>query len=149
MPKITNTEIKDIGFTAEMFNKTNETALNTFIDSIITEQSDILEGRIGSTLYASTTTPTSTYVKRAEKCLVAAELLTIRINYIVGNIDGENGSDVVRIRNNIEAYMDKAEEFILKLVSGISVDDGGFAFSAVSSSHFDNDTVLSGLEDNF
>lgn len=145
MPKTTASEILDLGFTPEMFRK-NDSTINAYIDAVIIKKSKILEGRIGSTSYASATSPTQDYVKRAEECIVAAELLQRRINVIVGNLEGAEGLDLFKIRRNREEYVEEAEALIQKIVSGVTADSSVFATGVLETSHFNETSSLGGLE---
>lgn len=147
MAKNTNTDIKDLGFTKEMFKQADDSALNTYIDAILAEQTKILEGRLGSTIYDSTTSPEQDYVKRAEKALVAAEMVGRRINIILNNIAGagqeiETGNE----EKQKERYASEAEKWITRLIAGMSADSGDFASGVLETTHFESTTTLGGLE---
>jgi hypothetical protein len=145
MPKTNAQEMIDLGFVPEIFKK-DEMSFPEYADPIISEQSVILEGRIGSTLYASTTSPTKDYVKRAEKCLSAAELVQRRINIILGNAVGAGQEiDVSHEGAQKKAYRDEAEDWISKLTSGITSDVSDFASGVLVTSHFETG-ALSGEE---
>lgn len=136
MAKITATDITDLGFIKEMFPKLAPTdaAFTTFINGIIAEQAEILEGLVGSSVYASTTLPTSTRVKRAERCLVAAEMVQRRINVILGNsIAVGQEIDISHEGAQKKAYATEAEALITKLGGN---DD--YAGGVNESSHFDD-----------
>ncbi len=137
MPKTTASEIKDLGFNPQMFRKEDNT-FDAYLDDVITEKSVILQGRIGSTTYASSTSPTKDYVKRAEKCLVAAELLQRRINFMLGNVEGEEGSDLAKARQSKKEYLEEAEALIVKIVAGITTDNDNFTSGVLETSHFES-----------
>lgn len=146
MAKITAQQIIDLGFTFAMFNMDNNTDFTVFIDAIITEQADILLGRVGSAAYNSTTAPTNKYVERAEKCLSAAELVQRRINIILGNVTGAGREiDVSHEGAQKKAYLDEADRWISKIISGVTSDSNDFASGVLVTSHFDS-TTLSGEE---
>ena len=139
MAKNTANDITGLGFTAEMFGETAKPDFLSFIDGILSEQSVILEGRTGSSRYAATTSPVKDYVKRAEKCLVAAELVQRRINIILGNTVGAGREiDISHEAAQKKAYLDEAEMWITKLVGGISADTGDFASGVLITSHFND-----------
>jgi hypothetical protein len=140
MPKNTAADITDLGFTKEMFGKEDDTAFEAFITAIISEQAGILEGRIGSTLYADTSLPNATYNKRAEKCFVAAEMVQRRINVILGNVVG-NGREIDISHEGAQknAYLREAEQWISRLVSGGGPDSANFASGALVTGHFGDD----------
>ncbi len=117
MVKVTPSDIAFLGFSQALFPSLCETEEDfaTLIQEIITEQSEILESRVGTDVYASTSAPTATYVKRAEKCLVAAELVQRRINIILGNsIGAGNEIDISHEGAQKRAYLDEAERLIAK-----------------------------------
>lgn len=140
MPKITAADIKALGFTYSQFNLATDAAFDTWLAAAIAEQGLLLEGRIGATLYESTTTPASTYVARAEKCLVAAELFQRRSIAIAGNAQ-PNGEEPVTASLDAQQkkYRAEAQELIDRLVAGKSSDDTGFASGVSVTSHFPED----------
>ena len=144
MAKISYQEIKDLGFVQGMYPGLagDETSFNALIASVIAEQAPLLEGRIGSTVYASTTAPTSVYVARAEKCRVAAEMVQRRINIILGNAVG-NGQEIDISHEGAQkkAYLDESEMWIAKLATGVTSDSGEFACGSLVTSHFEEDTA--------
>ena len=116
MAKVTADEIKRLGFIREMFGKivSDENGFTSFVEEVIDEQSSILQGRLGG-LYTSLTDPVAAYTKRAEKCLVAAELVQRRINVILGNAVGAGAEiSVSHETSQKKAYTDEAERLILK-----------------------------------
>lgn len=138
MAKVTNTDIIILGFTKEMFRQATDDSFEEFIDDVITEQSAILSGRIGSTIYASTTSPAKDYVKRAEKCLVTAEMLQCRINIIVGNVTGAGQEfDTLNEAKQKAAYIDEADKLVIEKLS-----DGDFASGVLETDHFDSVSEL-------
>lgn len=136
MAKVVVEEINDLGFIAEMFGK-DAAAFDALISDVITEQAIILEGRVGADLYASTASPAKDYVKRAEKCLVAAEMVRRRITTILGNVTGAafpistSGEDRQK-----QAYMDEADMWISKVIVGATTDSNDFASGTVLTNHF-------------
>ncbi|MDA8104673.1 MAG: hypothetical protein M0Z71_04770 [Nitrospiraceae bacterium] len=138
MAKVINQDIKDLGFTKELFNKADDNSFSTFIDNIIAEQSLILSGRVGSSKYNSTDSPTKDYVKMAEKCLVAAEMVSRRINIILQNIQGsgqEIGTSVEKAQK--KDYVDQAESWIAKIAASVTADSSSFASGVLTTSHFE------------
>lgn len=137
MAKVSAADIKALGFTYGQFNLAAQD-FDAWIDAAIAEQAVILEGRIGSTLYAASAASTAAYVKRAEKCLVAAELYQRRAVAIAGNAQ-PNGEEPVTA--SIDAQQKKfraeAQELIDRLVDGAAADSGGFASGVTVSSHFE------------
>ena len=149
MSKVIQQEIKDLGFTAELLNFKEENAYFYLLDEIIAEQALLLEGRLGSTVYASTTSPTQDYIKRAEKCFVAAEVVQRRINVILGNVIGAGNE--INISHEVaqkKAYLDEAESLLVKISAGITTDDqgGGYAGGVLVTSHFASTSSINGLE---
>jgi len=136
MPKITSIDIQELGFSEESFVGVTDFA--AFVDGIIAEQADLLAARIGDAAYASTTRPISTYVARAEKSLVAAELYQRRFNAIAQDISSADGMDAFKLRRTQEGYAAEAERLIEQIRAGAGTD-GGFSFGTVISSHFPED----------
>lgn len=138
MAKTTAQKIIELGFSGEMFKKDNESEFSDFINDIISEQSVILQGRIGTAVYDSATSPTKDYVEQAEKCLVAAELVQRRINIILGKAVGAGREiDISHEGAQKKAYRDEAEDWIAKLTGGITSDAGDFASGVLVTSHFE------------
>jgi len=140
MPKTAAADIKALGFTFGQFNLATAAEFDAWLDAAIAEQALLLEGRIGSTIYSTTATPASTYVKRAEKCLVAAELFQRRAIAIAGNAQ-PNGEEPVTASLDVQQkkYRTEAQELIDRLVAGSVSDDTGFASGVSVTSHFPED----------
>jgi len=133
MAKVTATDITGLGFIKEMYSSLASTdeEFESLIGEVISEQSAILEDRIGSDVYASTE-PLASSVKRAEKCLVAAELVQRRINVILGNAVGAGQEiNISHEAAQKKAYLDEAEKWIARL------GEGDYAGGVVETSHFD------------
>ncbi len=154
MPKITAKDITDLGFTQAMFSviAKTDTAFGELITGVIAEIALELEGRIGSTAYNDATVPNATYVKLAEKCLTAAEMLQRRINVMVQNVHGggqEFSTDAERKQR--QDYLDKVfgntranppvTGLIEKIVAGSSTDGADFSCGSVVTSHFGDDST--------
>ena len=141
MAKVNAQEIIDLGFSPEMLKEADEGELSALIDEIISEQAPILEGRIGSTNYASAISPTKEYVKRAEKCLVAAELIQRRINIILGNVIGAGQPiDILHEGTQKKIYKEEADSLIEKIIAGGTSDSSDFASGVLTTSHFETET---------
>jgi hypothetical protein len=133
--------IASAGFDNTMFKKDSETELNGFVETIISEQADLLACEIGE-LYDSIDTPYPVYVKRAEKCLIIAELIRRRINVILGSIPGVGREiDLTPEQTQRDKYLEEAEALILRIKSG-SFDESGFSFNTEINSHFVTRTVI-------
>jgi hypothetical protein len=145
VPKITTANITALGFSAGMFALNTE-AFTTMVTDLIDEQAALLEGRIGSTVYASTSNPTAAYVTRAEKCLVAAELLQRRFVILSQEVQAADGMDAFKVRKTRKEYIDEADQLIDRIVNGQSSDSSGYSGSVATSSHFAETTSLGGLE---
>lgn len=140
MAKVTAQNIIDLNFVAEMFGKTSGT-FSAYIDIVITEQAALLEGRIGTTVYGSVTSPTKEYIARAELCLVAAEMILRRMNRILGNVVGTgNALDIDMEKKQRQAYLDEANALVEKIVAGITADTDQLASGVLETSHFETDT---------
>lgn len=138
MAKVTPVDIIDLGFAPEMFRRTDESDLADYIESVITEQSAILEGRIGAAAYASISSPAKDYVKRAEKCLTAAELVQRRINIILNNSIGAGMEiDISHEGAQKKAYKDEANMWIDKIISGMTSDGSDFVLGVLETDHFE------------
>jgi len=137
VPKITEADIAVMGFTAAMFNLDNA-GFTAMAAGVISEQAELLEGRIGSTLYATSAKPDATYVKRAEKCLVAAELLSQRLIILGQEVQAGDGDDAHKIRNTQKQYAAEAELMISRIAAGTSADGSGYSGGVVSTTHSDN-----------
>lgn len=141
MAKIVAQDIIDLNFIAEMFGKTSAN-FNAYIDAVIAEQGKILEGRVGTSSYALTTSPAKEYLARAELCLTAAEMIQRRMNRILGNVVGTgNALDISIERKQRQDYLDEAEELIEKIVSGVTADSSDFASGVLETSHFEESTI--------
>jgi len=145
MSKITKDDITGptgLGFTKELFAPivTDDTAFDGLVDAVIAAQSAELSDRIGATVY--NLAANATYVKKAEKCLVAAELVQRRINISLGNaVANGDKLDTTAFRLQRKDYLDEAEEWIGKLAQGVTTDPtSDFASGALVSSHFDTTT---------
>lgn len=146
MAKVTNADIIALGFTKDMFHQITDQLFATYIDAVIAEVSDILSARVGAATYASTTLPTSVYVKRAEKCLVAAEMWDRRMNILMGAIVGTNlinaqgGKELLTTyeKKQRDDYLAEAEGWLGKILSS------DFATGSVLSTHFEDPAILTG-----
>ncbi len=138
MPKIVTQDIKDLGFTFAMFNKQDETTFGELIDGVIAEAADELEDRIGSAAYALAAN--AVYVKLAEKCMAAAEMVRRRINIILNNMNAAGAEiSTTNERKQREDYLAEAEKWIATVVSGTTTDGQNFACGALITSHFEED----------
>jgi hypothetical protein len=138
MAKNTAQDIIDLGLIPSMFAKKDEGELTDLIDSVIDEQSAIFQGRIGSTAYASATSPTKEYVKRAEKCLIAAEMIQRRINIILGNAVGAGQEiDISQEIKQRELYLDEFDGYTDKIVSGVTSASSDLETGVLITSHFE------------
>ena len=127
----------DLGFIAAMFKK-DDTAFGVFLAAIISEQSTLLQGRIGASNYNDASSPVKDYAKGAEKCLVAADLVQRRITILLGNAQGvgqELGTSEARAQ--MKAYSDQGEALIAKILSGASTGSGSdIEVGTLVSDHF-------------
>lgn len=134
MAKVTSTDIIDLGFTKEMFRKATDDDFEEFIDDIIAEQAAVLEGLVGTSAYASATSPTKDYIKRAERCLVAAELVQRRINIILANVTGAGQEiDVTSEGSQKKQYADEADRWINR------ISNGDYSGSVLETDHFNSE----------
>tara|TARA_B100001964_G_scaffold111305_1_gene124240 strand:+ start:444 stop:860 length:417 start_codon:yes stop_codon:yes gene_type:complete len=137
MPKNEAKDIKSLGFTFEMFSLADDTAFDIFIGEVLDEQAKILEGRLGAETYNAVVSPWQENVKRAEKAMVAAELIGRRINIILSNVSGAGQEiDTKNEEKQRLKYEREAEDLIGKLISGISLEQQGFSSGVLVTSHF-------------
>lgn len=138
MAKVTAQEIQDMGFVPEMFRR-DSINFEEYILDIISEQSGILSAEIGSDTYASTDSGIAAKVKRAERCLTAAELVQRRINVLLGNVKAGAEIDISHEGAQKKAYRDEAAALITALTSssGTSGTGSDFAAGVVVTSHFE------------
>jgi glycerol-3-phosphate dehydrogenase len=141
MSKITKDDIigpTGLGFTKELYSviAADDAAFNTFVEAIITEQAAELAERVGSTVYAAAAN--LTYLKRAEKCLTAAELIQRRINIILANIQATGNEIGTKAEaDQRREYLTQAEGWIAKLAQGITTDPSAdFASGSLVTDHF-------------
>ena len=140
MPKITRTDITNLGFTKDLFTgiigQGGETAFGELLDGIIADESETLADRLGSVYDIGK----ARYVKNAERCLVAAELIRRRINIILANAKA-SGQEITTQNENKQRkdYLDEAEGWIAKIAQGVAGDStkGDFSSGSLVSSHFD------------
>jgi prophage tail gpP-like protein len=138
MSKVTTDEIiTGLVIRPEMFYKQTEQTFPAFVQDVISEQADLLEGRVGSVAYADATKPRATYAKRAEKCMVAAELLKRRRNKVIADAKA-NGEEIKTgsLDTQIRDYSAEAEVWIAKVAAGVTADGGNFASGALVTNHF-------------
>ncbi len=139
MAKNTAAEIADIGFSKEMFGKTTATDYTNFLTAVIASQESLLSGRIGAAAYASASSPTQEYIKQAAACVVAAELCRRRILRLTQEAKNEDGTDAKKLRSSRKEFIAEAEELIVKINAGGTIDGTGFASGVNVSSHFAED----------
>lgn len=128
MAKVTAEDLKKDGHSYESYGSSTD-GFTAVLDEVITEQSSLLVARIGQTAYDSSTF--EAFVKRAERCLCNAELLTRRINYLTQSSGDADGLDVFKIRKSKAEYLNEADDLITRISKGVSTDSTGFASAAV------------------
>jgi len=142
MPKITRDDIigpTGLGFTKELYSviAPDIVAFDVLVDAVISEQAAELAERVGSSVYNDAAR--LNYVKKAEKCLAAAEMVQRRINIVLGTRGGlGEPSDTRSEQQQRKDYLDQAEIWISKLAQGITVDPpSDFAVRVITSSRFE------------
>ncbi|MDH4319880.1 MAG: hypothetical protein OEV73_00125 [Desulfobulbaceae bacterium] len=141
MGKVSLDDIKNLGFTPEQFSLTAAT-FDAWLQGVIDEQAMLLEVRVGATAYASAVTATAAYVKRAEKCLVAAELFQRRIVSIAGNaVPNGQEPETTALDKQKRAMLAEAQGLIDRLAASAVSDASDFACGAVITSHFEDDNA--------
>jgi hypothetical protein len=139
---LTETDIKNLGFFAEMFRCKNPAEFTTLVTAHIARQESILKVRLGDALFASSDPEVANLVERASECLVAAELINVRITIKRAQI-AQSGVDV-SVKDDLQQrkeYLDEAEKTITRLSSGASPDVGDYAGGVLETSHFDGITL--------
>ncbi len=156
MSKISHSDIlgpTGLGFTKEMFGGivSGDQQFSDLVDAIIAEKAPELEGRIGSSVYSDAAQPNATYVKLAEKYLVAAELVDRRINVLLGQSVGAGQEiDTTAARKQKQDYLDKVYGndkaippvigLVEKIVTGSGTDGENFACGSLVTGHFGDET---------
>lgn len=135
--KATPQDIKDLGFVSEEFGSPPD--FTAYIQAILDEQEALLSDRVSAAAIANSAL--ATYVKRAEKCLAAAELLQRRVNRLAGNVDTDTASMLSQLKKARQDYLDEADRIIPRLVSGSVSDGTDAAFGSTASSHFDSAAI--------
>jgi len=135
MPTVaTPQDIKDLQFVAEQFNGVVD--FDAFLQGVIDEQEALLSDRVGLSVFSASAF--ATHIKRVEKCLVAAELLQLRINRLSGNVDADTAALMSQLKKARQDYQDEAERIIPRLVAGSVSDGSDVGFGSTVSSHFDS-----------
>lgn len=141
MSKIARADITGalgLGFTQSMFSSIASTAVlfDSLVDAIIAEEASRLEERVGSAAYALAAN--IVFLKNAEKCLTAAELIRRRINALLG-IAQTAGQEVSaeNERRQRKDYLDEAETWIGKVSQGVTTDGPEFSCGSLVTSHFE------------
>jgi len=145
MAKITRDDIigpTGLGFTKELYTAIapDGTAFDGLVSAVITEQAAELLERVGTTVYNDAAK--LTYVKKAEKCLAAAELIQRRINIILANAQAVGQEiDTSNERSQRRDYLDQAGSWIAKLAQGVTTDPSSeIAMTVITSSRFEATT---------
>ena len=144
MAKVQVADIAAMGFTQEMFGRQTEAELLDMVDPIITEQSALLSSRVSSAKYSSSDADISAAVTRAEKCLVAAEMIQARIIQIIGNAN-PNGEepDTASLDRQKQKYISEANRFVVKVVNSVIGEFDGFVSGVNISAGTTRDDFLS------
>lgn len=139
MAKVTANDIINLGFKKEPFGKQNDSDFTALIDDVIADQASLLAGRVGAAAYALTTSPQKDYVKRAEKALCGAEMVSRRINIILGNVTAAGQElDTSNEEKQRKAYLEEAEKWITNIMT-YADSPGDCSFGTAISSHFGDD----------
>ncbi len=135
MAVITVDDIRAMGFSMEMLGIDTDSRFEDLVESIIDEQAGILEGRIGSTSYSSSQAPGANWVKRAEKCLVSAELVNLRRTQTISNaVQTGEKPETTPLERQRKDFLAEAETYIVKIISGVTVDNNEYSSAVVVSS---------------
>jgi len=131
MARITAADITALGFTGAMFNTARDDDFAAFVDGVIAEQSALLEGEVGASVYGATDGALAARVKRAETCLVAAELVDRRINIRLADVQAAGEDfDVTAEERKRDKYRSEADKIIT--LTGA----GEYAGTVVETPHF-------------
>lgn len=87
MAKASNSDVKNFGFSFQMFELADEAALDAYIDAILTDISSIVSDRVGSSTYTAATGADAARLKKAETYFAAAELYRRREGFERSEID--------------------------------------------------------------
>ncbi len=128
--------IISMGFSGRLFGLDDDD-FTIALPELIAEHGALLSGRIGAAVYATTVEPTVTYIARAVKCLVAAELCQRRINRLANEVRQEGSKLIDELRAHRHDYLREAETMIDKIEAVAGANDD-FAVGCVITSHFDD-----------
>lgn len=124
-----------MGFSAAMFGFGTDSELEITVRDLLTEQTALVQGEIGTTI-ATLTGTNAVRATRAIKLLTAADLCRMRINRLAQEVKQEDGSDANKMRNQLREYIAEAQGLIANITNTLGATSG-FAAGSVISSHFD------------
>jgi hypothetical protein len=110
-------QIKEEGFTESMFSSV-DASFEDWLQKRIDKQATLLKGRIGETAFASADVSMKGLVDQAHFCLVAADLVRVRITTLMdaaipeGELDPTEG-----LRKQRKDYTAEAEDLIRKIAA--------------------------------
>lgn len=123
---VTASNITAMGFTGSMFG-IDDATLNARIEDVITEQSDLIEDRVGAASFSLGANQKA--VDRAVKCKTGAEMARQRIIHMSANtvFSQAEGTEAKHLQEAIKDWENQAEKWIAKITDGTLTDAGGFA----------------------
>lgn len=138
--KITPQKLIDQQFIAEQFNAVVD--FLQFLQNIIDNQEALLAARLGDPLFNSATTVILSQVTRTSLCLCSAELLSLRINRLSGNVDSDTAILIRTLQSAKSDYLKEADSKIDRLIStGTAADSTNYSGGSVITSRDDEELV--------
>lgn len=130
--KITPQNMKDQQFVAEQFGAV--TNFDTFLQGVIDTQEGLLLGKIGATLFDSSTAAVVAQVKQASVNMTGSDLTQRRLVRASANINQETAG-IIDALNKIKKGFDEAAAAAISRIigAGASADSGGFSGGVVVS----------------
>lgn len=117
-------------------DETYKIPFTDFIQPVINTESAKLKNRVGATAYDNADVADD--VKRAELCLVAAELVQRRINFVLRQVLPGITVNTKPEQDQIKAYLDEVDIILIpKILAGSPVESSGFACGSLITSHFE------------
>lgn len=113
-----------------------KTPFTDFIQPVINTKSTELKNRVGATAYDNADVADD--VKRAELCLVAAELFRRRINIVLLMVQPGITVNTKPEQDQIKNYSDEVNDVLIpKIIEGSPTEGSDFATGALVTSHFE------------
>ena len=132
MSKISPQDMKDLQFVAEQFNPVPD--FDVFLQGVIDFQEKLLIGKIGGTLFNSSTAVIADQVKQASVNMAAADLTQRRLVRASGNIN-EDTARIIDALTKIKKGFDESAVMATSRIlgAGASSDSSGYSGGVVVS----------------